>query len=346
VLVRDVAHGQLPRATRADKHRRTAEWLEAVSPDRADDRAELLAHHWQQALKFAHAAGQDTTMLADRARLALRDAGDRALDLNAFAAAARWYAAALEHWPTGDAERPQVLLRLGRARVYAEQTGGDLLAEARDGLLTTGDRDAAAEAEALLGQLTRWQGQGEQSLEHGRRAFLEGSEPSHAKAFALVNLSSCLMQSGRNKEAIQVGRQALILADELDLRGLRARAYASIGGARVYSGDAGGIADFEQALAIAVEANSTFSANAYSNLASCVISLGDLARGFELQAKGREAAERFGLANDLRHFQAERVLEDSWRGRWGAAVVMEDVCRLVRGRIRLARGDLRTASAS
>jgi class 3 adenylate cyclase/tetratricopeptide (TPR) repeat protein len=361
VLVRDVAYGQLPRAVRADKHRRAAEWLEAVSPDRAEDRAELLAHHWQQAFEFARVAGQDTTMLADRARLALRDAGDRALDLNAFAAAARWYAAALELWPTGDAERPQVLLRLGRARVYAEQTGGDLLAEARDGLLTTGDREAAAEAEALLGQLTRWQGQGEQSLEHGRRAaaLLEGSEPSHAKVFALVNLSGCLMQSGRNEEAIRVGRQALTLADALDLRGLLARAYASIGGARAYSGDAGGAADFEQALAIAVEANSPFSANAYSNLASCVIALGDLARGFELQAKGREAAERFGLANDLRHFQAERVLEDYWRGRWGAAVVgadrfiadtargarhfMEDVCRLVRGRIRLARGDLRGA---
>jgi tetratricopeptide (TPR) repeat protein len=265
VLVRDVAYGQLPRAVRADKHRRAAEWLEAVSPDRAEDRAELLAHHWLQAFKFTRVARQDTTMLADRARLALRDAGDRALDLNAFAAAARWYAAALELWPTGDVERPQVL-RLGRAQVSAEQTGGDLLAEARDGLLTTGDREAAAEAEALLGQLTRWQGQGEQSLEHGRQAaaLLEGSEPSHAKAFALVNLSGCLMQSGRNEEAIRVGRQALTLADELDLRGLLARAYASIGGARAYSGDAGGAADFEQALAIAVEANSPFSANAYS----------------------------------------------------------------------------------
>jgi predicted ATPase len=145
VLVRDVAYGQLPRAVRADKHRRAAEWLEAVSPDRAEDRAELLAHHWRQAFKFARVAGQDTTMLADRARLALRDAGDRALDLNAFVAAARWYAAALELWPTGDAEQPQVLLRLGRARVYAEQTGGDLLADARDGLLTTGDLSRSPE---------------------------------------------------------------------------------------------------------------------------------------------------------------------------------------------------------
>jgi class 3 adenylate cyclase/tetratricopeptide (TPR) repeat protein len=358
VLVRDVAYGQLPRAARADKHRRAAEWLEAVAPDRVEDRAELLAHHWQLALEFARVAGQDTTMLADRARIALRNAGDRALDLNAFAAADRWYAAALEQWPTGDAERPQVLLRLGRARVYAEQAGADLLAEARDGLLTIGDREAAAEAEALLGQLTRWQGQGEESLEHARQAaaLLEGSEPSQAKAFALVNLSSCLMLSGRNEEAIRVGRQALVLARLVGDRGLQARAHGSIGGARSFGGDAGGIVDFEQALAVAVDANSPYSANAYGNLASCVISRGELNRGFELQAKGREAAERFGLANELRIVQAERVLEDYWRGRWEAAVAgadrfiaetargvrhfMEDVCRLVRGRIRLARGDL------
>ena len=358
VLVRDVAYGQLPRAARADKHRRAAEWLEALAPDRAEDRAELLAHHWQHALEFARAAGQDTTVLADRARLALRNAGDRALDLNAFAAANRWYAAALEVWPAGDAERPQVLMRLGRARVYAEQAGGELLAEARDELLNSGDREAAAEAEALLGQLTRWQGQGEESLEHARRAaaLLEGSEPSPAKAFALVNLSGCLMQAGRNQEAIRVGRQALVLAKLLGDRGLQARAHGSIGGARSFSGDAGGIVDFEQALAVAVEANSPYSANAYGNLASCVITRGELDRGFALQAKGREAAERFGLANELRIVQAEHVLEDYWRGRWGAAVAgadgfiaetargtrhfMEDVCRLVRGRIRLARGDL------
>ena len=45
VLVRDVAYNQLPRAARADRHRRAAEWLEALTPDRAEDRAELLAHH-------------------------------------------------------------------------------------------------------------------------------------------------------------------------------------------------------------------------------------------------------------------------------------------------------------
>jgi class 3 adenylate cyclase len=60
VLIRDVAYGQLPRASRAGKHRRAAEWLEALSEDRAEDRAELLAHHWMAALDYAKAAGQDT----------------------------------------------------------------------------------------------------------------------------------------------------------------------------------------------------------------------------------------------------------------------------------------------
>jgi hypothetical protein len=66
VLVRDVAYGQLTRAARADRHRRAAEWLQALSEDRAEDRAELLAHHWMAALDYATAAGQDTAGLADR----------------------------------------------------------------------------------------------------------------------------------------------------------------------------------------------------------------------------------------------------------------------------------------
>src|SRR5207245_9156553 len=42
VLVRDVAYGQIPRAARAERPGRAAEWLE--SRVRAEDGAELLAH--------------------------------------------------------------------------------------------------------------------------------------------------------------------------------------------------------------------------------------------------------------------------------------------------------------
>jgi hypothetical protein len=105
-----------------------------------------------------------------------------------------------------------------------------------------------------------------------------------------------------------------------------------------------------------VEANSLQTAAAYGNLASTRCGLGDLAGGFELRAKAEEAAERFGLVRHLRLFDAERVVEDYWRGRWdvalrgadqfiaeseaGARDVAESGCRLVRGRIWLARGEL------
>jgi class 3 adenylate cyclase/tetratricopeptide (TPR) repeat protein len=363
VLVRDVAYDQLPRAARAKKHQQAAEWLQALSPDRAEDRAELLAHHWQAALQYAKAAGQDTEMLAVPARLALREAGDRALALNAFAAAARWYQAALTLWPADDPDRPRLLLRLGMARLWTESTGEELLEEARDGLLAQGDREAAAQAEALLGRLSSMRGQGERSLEHDRRAvaLLENARPSPAKAEGLASLTGSLWLRGQLQEAIQVGRQALAMTEALGLDEQRARVLNYIGSARIDSGDRGGLADLEQAISIAAQANSPYTTLLWGNFANALLALGDLARGFELQATGREEAERFGLATELRWFQVERTFKDYWQGHWEAALdgadqflaeveagsphFMERSCRLVRGLIRLARGGLSGALA-
>ena len=61
VLVRDVAYAQIPRAGRAEKHRLAAEWIDSLGADRAEDRAEMLAHHYGAALEFARASGQQTT---------------------------------------------------------------------------------------------------------------------------------------------------------------------------------------------------------------------------------------------------------------------------------------------
>jgi class 3 adenylate cyclase/tetratricopeptide (TPR) repeat protein len=358
VLVRDVAYSQLPRGARAEKHRRVAEWLQALSPDRSEDRAELLAHHWQAALQFVRAAGQNTGTLTEEARMAARDAGDRALDLNAFAAAVRWYTAALDLWPTTDPERPRLLFRLGQARIHAEQAGAELLAEARDGLFLAGDREAAAEAEAMLGRLMWRQGQGEQGAEHDRRAvtLLQDAGPSRAKAAVLVNLAGTLAFSGDSEEAIEVGRQGLAMADELQLDELRVRALNYLGIARIYRGDVAGLTDLEEAVAITVKGNSPLQSLAYGNLAAMLIALGHLRRGFELRARAEAAAERFGLAGDLRHFRAERVFEDYCEGRWDAALrgadrfiaesqagsrhYQEASCRITHARIRLAHGNL------
>ena len=119
-LVRDVAYEQIPHARRGEIHRRTAEWLEELSPDRTADRAEMLALHYLAAYELASAAMPTPHELGARARQSLRRAGERALALNAFPAAERYFRAALDLWPEEDAEFPSLLLRLGQARYYAE----------------------------------------------------------------------------------------------------------------------------------------------------------------------------------------------------------------------------------
>src|SRR5437588_181214 len=109
LLLRDVAYGQIPRPARAEGHRRAAEWIESLG--RPEDHAETLAHHYVSALDLAKAAGVEVAGLADRARPALREGGERAFGLYAYQAAARFYGAALELWPEADVERPRLLFR-------------------------------------------------------------------------------------------------------------------------------------------------------------------------------------------------------------------------------------------
>src|SRR4249919_4103150 len=100
-LVRDVAYGQIPRAERAAKHRRVAEWIESLG--RPEDHAEMRAYHWTSALELARASGSADADLTDRARFALRDAGDRAYALNNYVVAASLYEDALDLWPADGA---------------------------------------------------------------------------------------------------------------------------------------------------------------------------------------------------------------------------------------------------
>jgi predicted ATPase len=72
VVVRDVAYGQMPRAARIDRHRRAAEWIESLAHDRAEDRSEMLAHHYLAALDYARSAGHNVYELVVRAAPALQ----------------------------------------------------------------------------------------------------------------------------------------------------------------------------------------------------------------------------------------------------------------------------------
>src|SRR5262249_6959275 len=143
VLLRDVAYGQIPRGARGEKHQRGATWIESLG--RPEDHAEMLAHHYLRALQYTTAAGREDPSLVERARYALRTAGDRALALAAYRSAARFYHAALELWPDDDGERVWLVVLYGRANYGADRTGVEMLEQGFTELRSRGDANGAAE---------------------------------------------------------------------------------------------------------------------------------------------------------------------------------------------------------
>ena len=316
VLVRDVAYGQIPRPRRAELHRRTAGWLESLAGDRAEDIADLIAHHYLSALQFARAAGRGLGDLPERARIALAEAGDRALALSAYAPAVRFYREALASWPEDDPERPPLLLRYGQALFRAEQTGADVLEEAARALLEAGELELAAEAEVLLADLLMIaQGRREEAQSHFEHAVaLLADRPHRARRCACSQAAPTSTWPPTRPRRPQARRaRPSSMADELELDDFRAHTLSTRGFSRVMTGDLDGLDDLRKASGCR-GANSPQVARGYNNLASITADLGDLTRAFELYAEARRAAERFGDALALRWLEVERMFEHYWRG--------------------------------
>ena len=357
ILVRDVAYSQIPRTRRAESHRLAAAWLEGLAGDRAEDLADLIAHHYLSALQFARAANRELGDLAERARQALLEAGDRALALSAYAAAVRFYREALASWPENDAERPRLLLRYGQALFRAEGAGADVLAEAAAELLDAGELEPAAEAEVLLGDLLMvGHGRREEAAAHFEHAasLLAERPPSRSKVRVLATRASFHLAVDDAHEALGAAGEALQMAHELELDELRAHTLSTLGFSRVMTGDLDGLRDLRESVDVAAAANSPQAARGYNNLASITADLGDLTKAFELYAESRRVAERFGDAIALRWLDVEYLYELYWRGDWDGALALgeslladsdkEDAAALhqldallVRGKIALGR---------
>jgi class 3 adenylate cyclase/tetratricopeptide (TPR) repeat protein len=355
ILVRDVAYGQIPRADRAQKHRRAAEWIESLG--RSDEHAETLAHHYVSALEWARSSGDSTDELADRARLALREAGDRATALHAFDAAVRSYESALELWPQTDAERPLLMLSYGLALASGRESGREELTEAARGLVELGDSEHAAKAEIALADADWRDGLRDAAYAHLERAvnLVDGLPPSEIKARVLSEVSRYHMLADRNDDAIRVGREAVEMATALRLDEVRSHALNNIGSARVHQGDPGGIRDLERSIEISNAIGSPESLRAFNNLFACYGMLGELDKAAGAVRDGLVVAERFGGAGaNARWLRFERVHIEYWEGRWdeSAALIDETLAEVgprhalsryayeMRGRIRLGRDDV------
>jgi class 3 adenylate cyclase/tetratricopeptide (TPR) repeat protein len=355
LLVRDVAYSQIPRARRAEKHRLAGEWIERLG--RTEDQAEMLAYHYSNALELARAAGADTAAFEEQARRALKEAGDRAYALAAYQTARAFYAAALDAWPDDEPKDTELLTRYGRVLNSTDLgTARELLLEAADLARAAGDVGRAAEAETLICEMYWLIGLRDEAFEHLRVAEqLAADAPiSYSKAYVIANASRFWTLAGDRDRSIESGREALAMAEELGLEELKAHALNNIGISRTQLGDAGGFEDLERSAEIADSLNSVESARAWGNLASALSDLGDLERAFKALAEGRAQAERFGLDDWLLWLRGESAYPSYYAGAWDESLRildellevfaehpfwMEAPCRILQGKIRLARGD-------
>ena len=350
-LVREVAYGQIPRARRAELHLAAARWIEALG--RPDDYAELLAHHYLSALEYARAAGQDVAPIAEAARGPLREAGDRALALNAYRGAARFYQAALDLWPAGDPARPELLLSLGRAtEPFDEPTALAAIAEARAGL--AGAR--AAEAGVLLADLHWRHGEARaaRALLDDAAAAVELVPDSPSKAFVVSQLARFHMLASRFEEAERFATAALDMAARLGLDAVRADALNNLSAARFLDDFARAQAELEESIAIFERLGSMQAFRGYNNLTHQLIECGRLGEAEAVSARGLERSERLGYPEWMFWLREKRAQLRFHAGRWdealalveselaaiegGAPHYLETSWRAVRAQILVARG--------
>jgi DNA-binding SARP family transcriptional activator len=155
LLIRDAAYESIPKQTRLELHERLADWIEATERERVAELEEIVAHHLDQAYRYAvelgplddHARG-----LAERAAACMGASGRRAYlrgDMPAAVALLARSAELLE--PRGDG-RLDVLADLADAlRESGDlQRAGDVLAE-----LAVGASKAANEALAAQALIVR-----------------------------------------------------------------------------------------------------------------------------------------------------------------------------------------------
>jgi class 3 adenylate cyclase/tetratricopeptide (TPR) repeat protein len=321
MLVRDVAYAQIPRAVRAEKHARAAEWIEALADNR-DDHVELRANHYADALDFAAAAAAPIPDLEARAALAFREAGERAFTLGAHALSGRHFGRALELMNETAPERAEVLLGLGKALVEQELGGVAELEEASAALRAKGELTKAAEAETYLADGILWlKGQTDRALEHvNRAAELVRDEPEspekldvalHA-AFAALLLCDYGAAAETAAETVPIAER---LGDPIRL----ARATVIRGHCRLELGDPDGLEDLEHAVTLGRTLRPVHAANTLGNVGIVLLDFGALDRASALFREAEAAARDAGDAAELAYISTLRGRDLYYRGEWDRA---------------------------
>ena len=253
----------------------------------------MLAHHYVTALELRRAAGGDAAVLETPARLALREAGNRAYALSALEASATFQSArALKLWPKDDPDYPRLLLERGRALSWLRAEGIPELLEAADLFRAAGQDEAAAEAEANLGDVYRFCGHQQTSLAHHERAIALIADLPETRVTAWIRALAwrAALLAGQ-RVSLEESTRILALAEELGTAEEVLMARITFGLAQGAHGDPYAEIDtLERALELARQANSHLVGRASANLATILSIVGDLVGAGHPSRGGRAGA--------------------------------------------------------
>jgi class 3 adenylate cyclase/tetratricopeptide (TPR) repeat protein len=318
-LTREVAYGQLPRVSRAARHKAVAEWLVARA-SAGTGSAGLPAHHFATALELARAARDDELAgsLLEPAVGALARAGDAALPVDV-RGAERYYERALDFLADGTSGRGPLLVAWGEALAQ----GGDLERSQRAfeqgvaALLESDGKAAAAAAMTRLSWVLGMRGDARtEALADEALALMEGLPACPELAAVLDYVATHEALVGRGKAAIRHADAALAVCDQLGLQpSLRARHYRAL--ARCDLGDREGLTELVATLQTArsLEAGREVSA-LYYNLAEQLMVFNGPPPAVDACREGLRFAERRGDALAAGYLQAGLLHYLTWAGEW------------------------------
>ncbi|MBV8301216.1 MAG: AAA family ATPase [Candidatus Dormibacteraeota bacterium] len=300
LIVRDVCYAQIPRRTRAARHIAAATWVEEQAGERADDLADVLAHHHLQALELARAAGdeQETRELESSARRYLALAGERALAID-LVSAERSFAKALDLAPTGNPERAPLLERWAQA---AQQLGRhtEAVTAVEEALVMYREKGATVATARALTTLSNLLGdrgdpRREETIAEALR-LLADEPPGPELVRACAQVAGLRSRAAAYGEAIDAADRALRLAADLRLPE-PARALGYRGYAAALTGEARGLEDMRRALDLALEyGNANDAAVLYNNLALATGQYQALQAALDVCDEGIAFCERHGIS--------------------------------------------------
>jgi class 3 adenylate cyclase len=321
LLVRDVAYAQIPREARALRHLKAARWIEQMSGERLLDHAELLVHHYDEALSLSQTGAQQPAEEIEAAlQRALILAGERAFAVD-YGRADAFYRRAAEVTGPDDPERGGVLLKLAETTELAGdgEKARRLCQEAVE--VYRRRDDVLGQARALL-QFARFCAhaglivQGDDAVDSAFQLLEPHPASAELVRAYIIRTFNSLFQ-GRLSGTVELADRAVVLARDLGLEDDEAKGYVFRGMARFWNGDRAGIEDTEIGLErLSNLGNWEQVAIARVNLADCRWLGQGPASGLEYCVAAIKVAEQRGAVQEAMWARAETLRMLFELGRW------------------------------